>query len=330
MEETPSRPVALTGDIGGTKARFALCDLAGRRLFPPLVLSTREQPSLAAAIATVLERFGLQPTLVSLAVAAPIDGATVELTNARWSFTVEDVRRAAGTPRVQLLNDFQALARALPLLSPEDAQTVLPGDHCKDAPCLVVGPGTGFGAATLVPWKGGWIPLAGEGGHMDFGATSAEEDRVRAHLAARHEHVSVERVLSGSGLETVHAALGGDAGTAAATVVERAGRGDDAAGRAVRLFVRVLGRVAGDMALVVGARGGVYIGGGIAPVLLDAPGGLRSAVFRDAFRSKGRMSRYLATVPVAVITAPDAGLRGAAAALADLVSDADRAGWARA
>ena len=318
-------PVALAGDIGGTRTRFALCDLDGSNIGEMTSLTTKEFPSIDAALRAYLAEAGVSPQVVSLAVAAPLTGPTIQLTNADWTFCADDVKRATGAARVQILNDFAALARALPKLADADLRTVSPGERDPAAPNLVIGPGTGFGAATFVRSAAGWVSVPGEGGHMTFGACDADDRLVVEFLARRHGHVSVERVLSGSGIEAIHAAFT-DASAPAAEIVSRVLAGSDAdARRTIDYFVRTLARVAGDMALMVGARGGIYLGGGIAPRLVDA---IDSDAFRAAFCDKGRMSHYLARVPIHVIMAPDAGLRGAAAALVDLMTDADRAGWA--
>lgn len=324
MDSFTNRPRALAGDIGGTRARFAFCDLDGSNIGPVTSLLTREHASLDEALARVMTGEA-RPDIVSLAVAAPVTNGRIELTNASWSFTAADVRRATGAGKVNLFNDFRALARVLPRLTSDDLKTVASGHRDPLAPCIVLGAGTGFGAASYVRTRAGWEGLPGEGGHMTFGATDADERLVHAHLAEAYRHVSVERVLSGSGLEATHAAFGGDAASSEQIVARAAAGGDPPATRTVDLFVRVLGRVAGDMALMLGARGGVYVGGGIAPHMLAS---LDSDTFRTAFRNKGRLSAYLSEIPVHVITAPDAGVRGAAVALADFLTDADCAGWA--
>jgi glucokinase len=329
MQRYVGRPVALVGDIGGTRARFALCDPDGANVRGFTSLMTRDYRTIREALTTYLAGEGARPETVSLAVAGPVSGGTVDLTNADWQFTAGDVAQATGAGHVRFVNDFEALARVLPDLAPADLAVIVEGAYEPGAPRIVLGPGTGFGMASLVTTRSGRVAVAGEGGHVTFGATTADERTVRDHLAARHGHVSVERMLSGSGIEAIYTALGGPGAPDVSEIVDRGLSGDAAARAALDMFVRVLARIAGDMALVLGARGGVYIAGGIAPRILPA---LDSDTFREAFRAKGRMSTYLDGVPVRVITAQDAGLRGAAATLADPPADfePDRhiAGWA--
>lgn len=328
MHELAGRTVALVGDIGGTRARFALCDLDGARLSGFTSLEVRDFRTIRDALKAFLSGEGVRPQVVSLAVAAPVTGRPISLTNAHWSFDAADVAQVTGATHVRFVNDFEALARVLPDLTARDVVTVLPGGYEPAAPRVVLGAGTGFGVASLVTTRTGRVAVAGEGGHMTFGATSDEERAVRDHLAARHGHVSVERVLSGSGIEAIHEALGRGRG-GVAEIVAAAMAGEAGPRATVDLFVRLLARVAGDMALVIGARGGVYIAGGIAPRILPA---LDSDGFRAAFRDKGRMAAYLDGVPVRVITAQDAGIRGAAAAAADPFDETEPArhlaGWA--
>lgn len=317
------KPFAVAADIGGTKARFAVCDLDGSHLKPLPPLQTRAFRSVGDAIKAALKDVEGRPERVSLAVAAPVTGQTIELTNADWSFTEADVREATGASRVNLLNDFVALAHVLRRLTTADLAHVCDGQPDPDAPSVILGPGTGLGASSYVNTMAGWQALASEGGHMTFGATSNDEWQVHQHLFQHHGHVSMERVVSGAGIEAIFTAFGGAPGTKAADIVQDAREGDALAGRTVGFFASVLARFAGDMALMLGARGGVYLGGGICPRLLAH---LDTDAFREAFRRKGRMSDYLSAVPVHVIMARDAGLRGAAAALSDLMTEAERAG----
>jgi glucokinase len=329
MQRYVGRPVALVGDIGGTRARFALCDPDGSNVRGFTSMMTRDYGTIREALATYLAGEGARPETVSLAVAGPVSGGRVDLTNADWHFTAGDVAQVTGAADVRFVNDFEALARVLPDLAPCDLAVIVEGGYEPGAPRIVLGPGTGFGVASLVTTRKGRVSVAGEGGHVTFGATSEEERRVRDLLAARHGHVSVERVLSGNGIEAIYTALGGSDGATVGDIVKHGLEGDPPARAALDMFTRVLARIAGDMALVLGARGGVYIAGGIAPRMLSA---LDTDMFREAFRAKGRLSAYLDGVPVRVITAEDAGLRGAAAMLADppaaLESDRQLAGWA--
>jgi glucokinase len=304
---------ALVADIGGTNARFAIANLDALALTDVGAFPCARFASPAAAIGTYLATSTERPPRAAFAVAGPVAGDRVQLTNLSWTLTCEDIRMATGAEDVLLLNDFEALARSLPFLNAADLHGIggqAPVPHATKA---VLGPGTGLGVAGLVWSAAGWVPVAGEGGHVTFPAETAEElailDRVRSGTSS----VSMERLLSGPGLGILHAILSDRAEPPlpAPEVTARAGT-DPAARKALDLFVAWLGRFAGDLALVYGAQGGVYLGGGIAPRIA---GILASGRFRAAFQGKGRLRPYLAPIPTYVITAPDAGLRGAAVAL---------------
>jgi glucokinase len=274
--------------------------------------------SLPLAVAHYLTSVSERPDLVSLAVAGPASQETVTMTNAAWTFRRDDIVRATGASHVTLINDFQAIALALPYLSRNDLHRVHGGES-NDTGCkAVLGPGTGFGVCGLVKTETGWQPIPGEGGHMTFGATNTVETALFGYAAGRFGHVSIERLLSGAGLQMIYAFLsdrsGGEAGKPSpAGIVSRAKEENCPNARgAVELFVALLARVAADVALVFGAHGGVYLGGGIAPRILSF---LDTESFRNAFERKGRLSDYVSRIPVNVIVADDAGLRGAAVAL---------------
>jgi len=248
----------------------------------------------------------------------------VHLTNLAWTITHEDIRAATGAKDVLLLNDFEALARSLPLLADHDLRQVGGQAPVRHATKAVLGPGTGLGVAGLAWSSAGWMPVAGEGGHVTFSAQTSEELAILERLRSGTSFVSTERLLSGPGLGMLHAILSDRAEPPlpAPAVTARALAGTDPAARkALDLFVAWLGRFAGDLALVYGARGGVCLGGGIAPGIADV---LAAGPFRAAFEDKGRLRPYVASIPVYVITAPDAGLRGAAQALAADAQAIDR------
>ncbi len=242
------------------------------------------------------------------------------LTNSGWRAGAADLAAALGLDRVVFVNDFAALSRALPGLGAADLHAIGGGEAVPDAPKVVVGPGTGLGVGALLRIDGRWLPVPSEGGHADFAAADQAERALADRIRAAHGHVSVERMVSGPGLARLHAMLAADRGAAGpalapAEIVAAALAGSDpAAVDAVTRFARFLCRFAGDAALYFAARGGVYLGGGIPPrilAFLDRP------EMRRAFEEKGRLSGLLAAMPLAVITAPDAGLRGAAAFLID-------------
>lgn len=314
----------LLGDIGGTNARFAW--LAAPGAAPTELDSYRcaDHGSLQDAMRHYLDSHRLPaPRWCAIGIANPVVGDLVRMTNHDWQFSIEEVRTRFGMERFLVINDFTALALALPALRPTDLRQVGPGAAVAPAPLGLIGPGTGLGVSGLLPAHGGRgaIPINGEGGHVTLAGTTALEDAVIARLRERFGHASAERAVSGPGLVNLHVALceleGGTLETLdAAAISGRAQAGDARAGRAVELFFAFLGTVAGNLALSLGARGGMYIGGGIVPRLGD---GIDRSAFRERFEAKGRFRDYLRSIPTFVVQASSSpALLGAARALEDL------------
>lgn len=312
---TPSAGFALVADIGGTHARFALA--VGERVDGESTLVVADHADPLAAIRAFLATRGDPPlTAAALAVAAPVDAGEAVLTNGRWRFARPALAAALGLPpdRVRLLNDFEALALALPALADHEVLPLGGGAAVAGAPRLALGPGTGLGAAGLVRGAGGWVAVAGEAGHVTLAAGDEREAAILAIARRRFGHVSAERLLSGSGLPLLHelaAAADGRGGVPVDTPALLAGAraGDADCARTLDLFLGWLGAVAGDLALAFGARGGVYLGGGLLPRLRDR---LATSPLRTRFEAKGRFSGYLASIPLRVILTPAPALRGAA------------------
>jgi glucokinase len=315
---TANLRLALVGDIGGTNARFAIADVDALTIAHFAVFPCARFPSLPAVIRSYLDEVPHRPTMASLAIAGPIREGVLQLTNLSWAFTRNELQAATGAEVFRLLNDFEALSLSLPHLTARDLHKIGGEESGDRATKAVLGPGTGLGVAGLLATPWGWVSLASEGGHVSFAAHSPDERAIIELIRRSSSHVSAERLISGPGLANVYQVLhemrARPAATLSAPEVVRAAfaRADPVAEEALGLFVRWLGRFAGDVGLMFGARGGVYLGGGIAPKILGA---LTTGAFRTAFQSKGRMSSYLTSMPVYVITAEDAGLRGAAAAL---------------
>src|SRR5581483_11582666 len=312
------RREVLVADIGGTNARFALADPATLELSHVGQIRCSAEPSFAAALSGYLASLPVSPVSAAIAVAAPILGEEIRLTNSTWSFTKRELCRIAGFEQLLVLNDFEALAHSLPYLGAKDLRRVRGAEPEPQAPKLVLGPGTGLGVAGLV-WSGTrWIAVAGEGGHASLGAKDERELALLDRLRHGRAHLSVERVLSGPGLADLYRAVAASRGESPGAlepndVLVRGLAGEDRiAGEALDFFVTRLGAFAGDAALLFGARGGVYLGGGIAPKILPL---LEGTAFRDAFVQKGRMAAYLETIPVYAIVAEFAALRGAAEAI---------------
>lgn len=309
----------LVGDIGGTHARFAVIPTDGARPARIRSLACDEHAGLQDAIRAylALERLVL-PRVAAFGIANPVTGDAVAMTNRRWAFSIDALRAGLGLERLLVMNDFTALALSLPRLGARERRPLGGGSPASHRPLALLGPGTGLGVSGLVPCHDDYVPLEGEGGHVTLAASDAREAQIITLLAARFGHVSAERALSGAGLVAVYEAICTLAG---ATPEARTPAQIGAAARARRCphcvetlerFAAMLGTVAADLALTLGARGGVYIGGGIVPRLGQA---FPAATFRRRFEDKGRFSSYLARIPTYVIEAPHAALIGAGCAL---------------
>ena len=248
-----------------------------------------------------------------LGIAAPVEGGRSVLVNSQWVVDAAELRPAFGFKSVHLINDFEALAYALPHLSGPDV-TPLPGGKPQPGESMaVIGPGTGLGMAGVVRRGNAMTIVPTEGGHATLPGTTPREDAVIEHLRHKFDHVSAERAVSGPGLENLHSAIAAIDGidvsskTAAEIVREALDRSCSVSVAAVNMFCAMLGTVAGDLALMFRARSGVYIGGGIAPRIVDL---LAQSEFRDRFEAKGRLRPYLEAVPTYVIVHPAAAFLG--------------------
>jgi len=312
----------LLADVGGTNARFAWQASAGAPITDVRVLPCADHPTLQAAMHAYLAGLNQgRPLAAAIAIANPITGDEVRMTNHHWVFLQSAVKAEFGLQNLQLLNDFTALALALPALPADELRQVGGGAAVPEAPIALLGAGTGLGVSGLLPdRRGGWLPINGEGGHVTLPAVSARERLVMDGLIQRYGRASAERLLCGQGLVDACAILCAADGVPeralanAAEVTEAAlsGRLPQAV-ETLDLFCALLGSVAGNLALTLGARGGVYIGGGIVPRLGDR---FAQSPFRARFEAKGRFSAYLQAIPVWVITsAQSPALMGAARAL---------------
>jgi glucokinase len=315
--ETP----ALVGDVGGTNCRFAL---ASRSPESDWTLSRVEAyrcdafPALEDAVGAYLAKTRASVSRAAIAVAGPVEDGAVSMTNRPWRIVEGRLADALGLGDCRVLNDFEALAHALPALGPDGVRALGPDRPPLAAGNLaVLGAGTGLGVAGLVRSGAGETVVVGEGGHIAFAPQGELESAVRASLARRRGFVAVEHVLSGPGLVNLHRALCEVAGTQPKferpeTVTAGVAAGDRDAMAVAALFAQVLGSVAGDLALVLGARGGVFVAGGVSPRLL---GGDAATAFRARFEAKGDFSPYVAAIPTGLVVRPDPGLLGAARAL---------------
>ena len=313
----------LVADIGGTNARFGL--VRGKDAAVEDVIAVKcadfKTPEDAARsyldIIAAREGARPQPKVAAYAAAAAIHGDTVRLTNHNWTISRPAAISALGARTVLLLNDFEALALALPHLRDSDALAIGPGTPDRNRPMAALGPGTGLGVALCVPAGRSWVAIAGEGGHATLAPADDFEDNVLRYARREFEHVSGERLLSGIGLPVLHRAVAAVRGEpeeqlTAEEISRRAfapGGGDAGCIATLDTFCAMLGTFAGNLALTGGAGGGLFIAGGIAQKLGDF---FAHSRFRARFEAKGRFRSYMAAIATRLITAPHCALRGAA------------------
>jgi glucokinase len=308
-----AREQALLGDIGGTNARFAV--LTGNTLGPISHLPVSHHGSMIDAIGSFLGSRQDRDTIgvAVLGVAAPVEGGRSVLVNSGWVVDVDELQAAFAFKSISAINDFEALASALPHLSGHDVKRLAAGNPLAGESMAVIGPGTGLGMAGVVHRGGRITIIPTEGGHATLPGTTPRQDAVIAHLREKFGHVSAERALSGPGLENLHSAIAAIDGiavssrTAAEITLEARDHSCPVSVAAVDMFCAMLGTVAGDLALMFRARGGVYIAGGIAPRVVDL---LARSEFHARFVAKGRFRPYLESMPIAVIVNPDATFLG--------------------
>lgn len=308
----------LIADIGATNTRCALLNDKGQELASE-VFKNADFTGLAELLSAYLEhrRATDRPKRAALAVAAAIVGDDVQMSNRDWQFSQAALKAHLGLTKLVVVNDFAALAWALPHFKPAELFKVGGGKPVERGTLAVLGPGTGLGMSALVYSPEGWVAVSGEGGHATLPSMTDEEQRVVELIRKRFGHCSAERALSGPGLVNLYVALAELAGRGEPTVTPRdvsslAKQGEPLARKALGMFFAMLGTAAGNLALTVGARGGVFIGGGIVPQMPDA---LAQSQFRERFEAKGRFREYLRDVPTHVITAEIPAFRGLRALL---------------
>ena len=314
----------LLGDIGGTNARFAWQAAPGAPLTDVDTLPAAGHATLQKAMQHYLAQHPGRPAprQCAIGIANPIVGDHVQMTNHSWAFSISAMQRELGLQRFLVINDFTALALSLPSLAPADLRAVGSGQAVPGAPMGLLGPGTGLGVSGLLPAAGGRsaIPINGEGGHVTLAPVNEREEKVVRILRREFGHPSAERALSGSGLVNLYNALcevdGVPAKPMTPAELTAQSETDPQCRGAVDLFFSFLGNVAGNLALSLGARGGMYIGGGIVPRMGDR---IDRSLFRQRFEDKGRFRDYLAGIPILVVNARTSpALIGAARALDDL------------
>jgi glucokinase len=320
----------LLADVGGTNARFAL-EFAPGRIELIDVLACADYPSLADALRAYLASPALAVAGVgggtirhaAIAIANPVVGDLVRMTNHHWEFSIAALCQACGFATLLVENDFSALARALPYLDASQKRQVGGGVAVPHSAMGLLGAGTGLGVSGLIPAGDGWSALRSEGGHVTFSPANETEIAILRFAWGEFEHVSAERLLSGVGLELIYRALAHHTGQpdlrlTAPEISRRALAGECAlCDQVVEAFCGMLGTVAGNLAITLGAQGGIYIGGGIVPRLGER---FVASSFRQRFEQKGRFVNYLAQVPTFVITAAYPAFLGVSAILSEKLS----------
>jgi glucokinase len=314
----------LLADIGATYARFCVEDSPGQ-FNHVVVFPCADFAGFADVVQAYLRGLeGAPPRHAAIAIANPISGDAVQMTNRDWAFSIERVRQQLGLATLLVVNNFTALAMALPGLQASQRVQVGGGEAQADGAIALLGPGTGMGVSGLIPAEDRWSTLATEGGHVSFAPNDERELKVLQHAWKHLPHVSAERLISGPGIELIHEALtagtaqGGQRLTTAEIVRRAVSRTDPASVDAIDCFCGMLGSFASNLALTLGATGGVYIGGGIVPRLGEL---FERSQFRARFEAKGRFSAWLAKIPTYVLTADNPAFRGLSLLLAEHVPD---------
>lgn len=315
----------LLADIGGTNARFAL-ETASGQIEAILVLPCNSYPTLVDAIRAYLSgplAVGTSVRHAALAIANPVQGDNIRMTNHDWAFSVEAVRCELGFDTLLVVNDFEALAMALPYLASHQKRQVGGGVARPDTAIGLIGAGTGLGVSGIIRSGDHWVALASEGGHVTLAPSDEREIDILRFAWRQYEHVSAERLLSGFGLELMYRALAERAGKRvealfAPEILRRALSAECAiCDETIECFCAMLGTIAGNVAVTLGSLGGLYIGGGIVPRLGER---FMQSSFRQRFERKGRFSDYLAQIPTFVITAEYPAFLGVSAILAETLS----------
>ncbi|WP_392559988.1 glucokinase [Orbus mooreae] len=304
----------LVADIGGTNARFALYDSESKTLSNIEKFTITAETVLPQLISDYLKQSSLKVQRACLAIACPITGDKVVMTNNHIQFSRSELQSALNLKQLEVINDFTAVAMSVPALQSDDIEQIGGQQPNTDYPIAIYGAGTGLGVAHLVETGSQWLSFSGEGGHVELPMINQYEDQVLEQLRIKFGRVSAERFLSGSGLTNIYEALTVIHNQkiqeiSAKEIVENALQGDcDLCVETLTLFCTFMGRFGGNLALTLNTQGGVYIAGGIVPRFIDF---FKKSPFRQNFDNKGRMSSLLTTIPVYVIVHPDPGLLGA-------------------
>lgn len=327
--------INIVADIGGTNIRIAqlknteLTKPSENKLAPELdhieVYQCHNFTSLAEVLRHYVEEKKLQNNKINacLAIACPVEQDFIEMTNLSWSFSLQELKQTLAFEHVWLINDYAAIAYAVTVLNDQQKVKIGKGEAEVTKPIAICGPGTGLGVASLINQQGKYTCISGEGGHVDFAPLDHEQIALLTFLQQRHQHVSYEQLLSGLGIEQIYQALmqtenGEQTALSAKQITDAALAGNNLlAEKTLNHFCNILGAFAGNLALTLGAMGGVYIAGGIVPRFIDY---FKQSNFRKYFELKGRFANYNRNIPTYVITAPQPGLLGASVYLCQQLS----------
>ena len=311
--------LSLVADIGGTNARFALVEDSNFDLIEPQNLTCSEYPTIVDAIKTYLDNVSVsEPAKSAISIASPVTGDQLTMTNHVWQFSVSETRKKLGLKTLKLLNDYTALALALPGLPEHECIKIGGGSLVEGFAKAAIGPGTGLGVSGLIPIGMHWHPLESEGGHASYGPATEREVEVIRLMKTRLKHVSVESMVSGPGISRLYGSIseletGSYQDKKPSEITDLALSGEcNLAAEAVSIFCEALGTVAGNLALTLGARGGVYLGGGI---LRKIPRLFENSGFRTRFEEHGRLTGYLQQIPTYIVNTDYPALVGAVVSL---------------
>lgn len=304
----------LIADIGGTYTRLAILDHGGDILHLSRV-ENDDHPQLLSALAAYIRGLPTArvPDAAVIAVACPVTGDRIKLTNRDWSFSINEYREALAFKFLNVVNDFAAIAIALATIQTEDYLSIGSGTPVANKPVGIIGPGTGLGVAFLIPDSGRWIPVSSEGGHVTLAATDDQEEKLIAIVREQYSHVSAERLLSGSGLSLIFQAIGHLQGKALPAltpneiIVRDEQRNDPIAIQTIDMFLQLLGTVAANLAVTIAAEGGIYFAGGILPRIRQR---MLNSGFRERFITHDRYSEWLDRIPTRLIVKEHIALDG--------------------
>ncbi len=311
-------------DIGGTNARFAITEAGALKHQKSMTLAVQEHGSLQQAITFYLHSQQIKnaPKIACIAVACPTHEDKIKLTNSHWSFLKSELKQALGFEHLWVINDYTALAHGIVHLTPEQKHRIGNIAPRANQTLAVIGPGTGLGMSGLIYHQNSWAVLVSEGGHIDFAPSNKLEMDILNYLLKQHNRVSVERLLSGMGIENIYQALGHitdqpSIALNATDIAQLATENDPLATQTLEVFFGILASTAGNCALMLQAKGGVFITGGIVPKLLAS---INIQTFRQRFENKGRFKDFMATIATEVVTDTQPGLLGAAAFVRHIIA----------